>query len=256
LITPDCGPSADEADDDPSGKHPMRRCAVTRVCLPKERMIRFVVGPDRRIVPDLAARLPGRGIWLSADRDVIETACKRGAFAKAARGQVTVPPSLALDLSVALARRIGDTMGLARRAGQTVAGFAKAREWMDAGRVGLVVQAHDGSPDERARFISGRGRDIPVVAPLDAASLGAIFGREHTVHAVVATGRLAETLRIEAGRLAGLTAPSAVSADGQTNATTDALAGNRRGRTAPPGSSGRVGDSPAEPDGSDAKRSG
>ena len=188
------------ADEPETG--PLRRCAVTRERMAREKMIRFVVSPERVVVPDLAARLPGRGIWLSARADVIETARTRGAFAKAARGTVTVPPDLTSGLKTALARRIVDTIGLARRAGQAVSGFTKAREWLDAGRAGLVVQARDGSADERARFLGGRR--VPVVAPLDGASLGAVFGRDHVVHVAVASGRLAEALVIEAERLAGL----------------------------------------------------
>ncbi len=165
-------------------------------------MIRFVVSPDRVVVPDLAARLPGRGLWLSARADVIETACKRGAFARAARAAVTVPADLPARLRQGMERRIVEFLGLARRAGQAVAGHDKAGEWLRDGRAALVVQASDGSPEERRRFLSGR--DIPVVAPLSGAALGAVFGRERAVHVVVASGRLAEALRTEAGRLAGL----------------------------------------------------
>ncbi len=168
-------------------------------------MIRFVVGPDRRIVPDLAARLPGRGIWLSARADVLETARTRGAFAKAARGPVTLPPDLSSGLKAALTRRIGDTIGLARRAGQAVAGFSRAGEWLATGRAALVVEANDGSPEERARFLGQWADKVAVVAPLDRSSLGAVFGRDHVVHVAIAPGRLAEALRIEAERLAGLT---------------------------------------------------
>ena len=199
------GNAPQEIEDEPE-TGPLRRCAVTRERLPKEQMIRFVISPDRLVVPDIAAKLPGRGIWLSARGDVIETARTRGAFSKAARGQVTVPPDLSAGLVLALTRRVGDTLGLARRAGQAVSGFAKAREWMVAGRVGLVIQARDGSSDERARFLGGRGSELPVVTPLDGVQLGVIFGREHVVHVVVAPGRLASMLRIEAERLAGLTA--------------------------------------------------
>jgi predicted RNA-binding protein YlxR (DUF448 family) len=183
---------------------------VTRERLPKERMIRFVVAPDRQIVPDINARLagraglPGRGIWLSARRDVIETARTRGAFARAARGPVTVPADLLAILQTGMARRIGDTLGLARRAGQAVAGFTRAREWLDAGRVGLVIEASDGSAGERARFLGPRAGKVPVVTPLDAASLGTVFARDHVVHIAVAPGRLAELLRLDAERLAGL----------------------------------------------------
>jgi predicted RNA-binding protein YlxR (DUF448 family) len=201
-VTPD---AAAHDDEDEAERGPLRRCAVTRERLAKERMIRFVVGPDRRIVPDLAARLPGRGIWLSARADVLESARTRGAFAKAARGPVTMPPDLTSDLKAALARRIGDTIGLARRAGQAVAGFTRAREWLEHGRAALVIEASDGSPEERARFLGHWAGKVAVVAPLDGSSLGAVFGRDHVVHVAVAPGRLAEALCREAERLAGVT---------------------------------------------------
>ena len=167
-------------------------------------MLRFVVAPDRRLVPDLSARLPGRGIWLSARRNVIETACTKGAFARATRGVVTVPPDLLSGLAVALERRIGDHLGLARRAGQAVSGFAKAREWLDAGRGALVVQASDGSDDERSRFLGRHAGSIAVVAPLSGAALGGIFGHERAVHVVLAKGRLAESVVNETTRLLGV----------------------------------------------------
>ena len=196
--------AAEPEDDEPG---PIRRCIVTRERHQKERMIRFVVGPDCSIVPDIAERLPGRGMWLSARRDVLEgprvLGKLAGCFARAAGGPVTVPPDLYSVLRDGLVRRIGEQLGFARRAGQTVAGFEKAREWLRAGRAGLVVQACDGSPDERRRLLGGA--DVVAVTPLDAAALGAIFGREHVVHVAVAPGRLAKRIGVDAGRLAGLT---------------------------------------------------
>jgi ribosomal protein L7Ae-like RNA K-turn-binding protein len=185
-------------------------------------MIRFVVGPDRQIVPDLAARLPGRGIWLSACRDVIEfdgtpeEGRKQGsklpsgqrqlvrAFARAARGPVTVPSDLSVLLQAALVRRIGESLGLARRAGQAVAGYEKAREVLRTGRFRLVLQASDGSEAERTRFLSGIAPDVKILDPLPGQDLGRIFGRDYVVHVAVAAGKLAESLVVEAGRLAGL----------------------------------------------------
>lgn len=176
--------------------------------MPKERLIRFVVGPDRALVPDLTADLPGRGMWLSASRDVLETARHKGGlartFARAARGPVSVPADLPAMLEAALVRRIGELLGLTRRAGQAIAGFEKAREWLRSGRARLILEASDGSAAERARFLSGSGGTVPVVAPLPAAALGRMFGRDHVVHVAISPGRLAERLQIEADRLAGL----------------------------------------------------
>lgn len=200
--TPDDPDPASEIEDEPE-TGPLRRCVVTRERDYRARMVRFVVSPERILVPDLVAKLPGRGIWLSARRDVLETARTRGAFVRAARGPVTVPADLVDMVQSGLARRITELLGLTRRAGQAVCGFQKAREWLLAGRAGLIVQATDGSRDERTRFLSG-ARDAPVAAPLSGAALGAVFGRDHVVHVAIAHGRLAEALSIETHRLSGI----------------------------------------------------
>jgi predicted RNA-binding protein YlxR (DUF448 family) len=166
-------------------------------------MIRFVVGPDRHVVPDLAGRLPGRGMWLSARADVLDTARARGAFARAAKGPVIVPADLGAAVQAGLTRRVVEKLGFCRRAGQAVAGFAKAREWVQAGKARLVIEASDGSEDERRRLLSGADR-VAVAWPLDAATLGGVFGRDQAVHVAVAPGRLAEGLIIEIERLGGM----------------------------------------------------
>jgi uncharacterized protein len=216
--------TAVDADDDAPETGPMRRCVVTRERLPKEQMFRFVISPDRALTPDLAGKLPGRGIWLSASGDVIErpygtapggagsSGTRQGAkdreliraVARAARGPVRVPPDLPVLLETALIRRIGDLLGLARRAGQAIAGFEKARDWMRSHPAGLVLQAADGSEAERARFRSAVPDAVPVLDPLTGAELGRVFGHDTVVHVALAPGRLAGSIAIEAGRLAGL----------------------------------------------------
>lgn len=227
-------PRIDAADEEPE-TGPMRRCVVTRERLPKEQMFRFVVGPGRELIPDLAGKLPGRGIWLSASRDVIEGAegmrpkgvrpngtppggTPRGgkgrelvrAIARAAHGPVQVPQDLPGVLETALIRRIGDLIGLARRSGQAVAGFEKARDWMRTHPVGLVLQAADGSEAERTRFRSAVPDAIPVLAPLTGAELGRVMGHETVVHVALGPGRLAAAIAIEAARLAGIRPASTV----------------------------------------------
>lgn len=224
------GTASDEpGDNEPEPETgPLRRCVVTRERLPKERMIRFVVGPDHQLVPDLAARLPGRGIWLSASADVLESHGaqddkkqkeRRGdgladrrlarAFSRAAHGPVSVPADLPSMLQAALVRRITELLGLARRAGQAVAGFEKAREYLRNSPSRLVLQAADGSVAERARFLTGAAPDLVVIDPLPGEALGRVFGRDYVVHVAVAPGKLAESLVNEAGRLAGLRQRSA-----------------------------------------------
>ena len=184
---------------------PLRRCIATRASGPKEGMVRFVLDPEGQIVPDLEGRLPGRGMWLSANGDVLERALKRGAFARAARRTVQVPPDLRARIEDGLTRRIRDLIGFARRGGQAVCGREAVLDWLRNGKAGLLVEASDGSLPERARLVGGR--EVPLVAPLPAETLGAVFGRDHAVHAAIAPGRLADAISVDAGRLAGFGRP-------------------------------------------------
>jgi hypothetical protein len=204
---PECDARLNPAETDEPERGPLRRCVVTRASLPREQMLRFVLGPERELIADLAAKLPGRGMWLSAEADVLERAMKRGAFAKAARGPVYPPPDLRARIEDGLRARIRDLIGFARRGGQAVAGRDAVLLWLRQGRAGLLVEAADGSLAERARLLGGR--DMPVVAPLPATVLGGIFARDHAVHVAVAPGRLAEAILAEAGRLAGIGGPPA-----------------------------------------------
>ncbi len=180
-------------------------------------MIRFAVSPDGELVPDVAAKLPGRGIWLSPRRDRIITATTRGLFARAARrsvrlpavdGVIVSPEQLADLLERLLVRRCEDGLGLARRAGQAVAGFEKVRAALARpGAVGLLLTACDASANARAKIegVRRRADDPPAQAEsLSAAEIGAGFARDHVVHAAIAPGRLAERLAADLERLDGL----------------------------------------------------
>ena len=194
-------PPADDIEDPPE-TGPQRRCLVTRQCFARETMLRFVMAPSGEIIFDALATLPGRGLWLSADEKVLEQAIKRGAFARAAKTSVKLPPDLRNRIETALRSRLTELLGLARRGGNAISGFEKAREWLVSGKAGLIVQAADGSPEERARFVGGS--KIPVVTASSAAALGKIFGRDHAVHVAIASGRLARMIEVEAARLAGV----------------------------------------------------
>lgn len=192
---------AAEAADDESG--PLRRCLVTGESLPVERLVRFVLGPDGSVVPDLEGRLPGRGMWLSANRDVVNKALAKNAFARAARKPVNVPADLADRLEMLLARRCVELIGLARRAGQVTAGFDQVRVALAAGPAGVLVEAADGSGDGRSKLEALAHGAVTVLDSLTGEELGAVFGRDRYVHVLIAPGRLAERVQAEAGRLAG-----------------------------------------------------
>jgi len=181
---------------------PCRKCIVTGEERPKAELIRFVVGPDNGIVPDLEERLPGRGLWLSADRDVVSTACAKRTFAKAARQKVDVPDDLVERIEALLAGRTMDLIGLARRSGNVVCGFEKVRAALKEGRKGIILAASDGARGGREKLLGASSDDIELDL-LSSLELGQALGREQVVHAIVAPGALAERIRREMERLRG-----------------------------------------------------
>lgn len=183
----------------------LRKCIVTGEEQAKANLIRFVVGPGDDIVPDLEERLPGRGLWLSADRDVLNTASTKRVFAKAARQKVNVPDNLAERVEALLALRTMDLIGLARRAGDVICGFEKVRAFLKEGQNGILLAARDGARGGRDKLLAS-GSDKVELDGLNSGELGQALGREQVVHAVVASGPLAKRIRREMGRLNGVRA--------------------------------------------------
>ncbi|WP_246091468.1 RNA-binding protein [Swingsia samuiensis] len=179
-----------------------RRCMVTREKKPPEHLIRFVVGPNSQIVPDLAAKLPGRGMWLSASRDVLDSPRAQQSFSREAKEKVSVPDCLADLVEKGLVQRMLDCISLARRAGQVVCGFQKSREWITSGKGGVVIRSEHASLDEFARLMSGR-RSLSVVTVPERILVSA-FSRDRAVYAVMAQGALAHRLIAEYERFSGV----------------------------------------------------
>jgi uncharacterized protein len=212
------GFGSEERPDESIG--PVRRCLVSG--RPGERggLVRFVLGPVGEIVPDVEEKLPGRGFWVSADRATVETARRRHLFAKAARASVVSPDDLADRVEALLVRRCQSLIGLALRSRRAVFGCEKVREWLEAGKRGILVQASDGALHERRRIAALGGGGCTIVGALSGSELGAAIGRHRVVHGLVLSGKLANNLAREAARLAGFRATPDKSSSAQRRAGT------------------------------------
>lgn len=184
----------------------MRRCIVTRESLPTSRLVRFVIGPGDEVVPDIRGKLPGRGLWLTARRDIVDRACAANLFAKAARGRAVAGDGLSDRVERLLCDRCIEVIGMARRAGQAVAGYEKVRQYLRSGKADVVLTAGDAAPGGRAKIV-GPASGVTVVDTLRAAELGQVFARTRVVHVAIGSPALAGRLVVEAGRLAGFRMP-------------------------------------------------
>ncbi len=180
-----------------------RKCIATGLVQPKAGLIRFVVGPDGDVVPDILARLPGRGFYVSADRKAIERAASKGLFARAARQPVKVPEGLADVIEAQLVRRCVDMISMSRKAGLAVTGYEKVKDWLVKDKARILIQASDGSERGNAKLRPPSGEET-LIRCLNAGELGLAFGRERAIHAALATGGLTTRVVEEAARLAGI----------------------------------------------------
>lgn len=185
---------------------PERRCIVTGERQPQGGLVRFVIGPDAQVVPDVAGKLPGRGIWITPDRALIEQAVKRRLFSRSAKTQVTAADGLADTVHDLLTRRVIESLALARKAGQAVAGYEKTRDWLATGEAAVLVQAADGSARGKTK-LRPPGDVGTYIGCLDAREIGLAFGREHVIHAALAAGGLATRVVEEAAKLARMRGP-------------------------------------------------
>ncbi|MEL7464175.1 MAG: RNA-binding protein [Pseudomonadota bacterium] len=182
---------------------PERRCIATGVSGPTDPLIRFVLDPDGRLTPDLAERLPGRGVWLTADRKAVETAVKKRLFSRGFKQPVEAPEDLADTLERLAAQRAVEAVSLARKAGLALNGFEKVRARLRQGPCGALLAARDGAEDGRGKVAGLRG-DAPLIEALSSAELGLAFGRDSVIHAVLERGGATDRVLREAGRLDGL----------------------------------------------------
>jgi len=199
----DAGARVNGSPDGTSDGSSLRRCIVTREPKAKDGLIRFVVAPDGVLTPDLAEVLPGRGLWITASREAIETACAKKLFGRAARRAVTVPDDLAERLEQMLAERCIALLGLLNRAGELSAGMMRVREWLRTDKAAILLTAAE-SDGRDAAELRRLARGVQTVDVLKGVELGRAVGRDHFVHMAAAPGRLAQSLIRETGRLAGL----------------------------------------------------
>lgn len=194
---------------------PERKCIATGEVSPKAGLIRFVVGPESMVVPDVAAKLPGRGIYVSSTRAALDRASGKGLFARAARQPVKVPEGLADLVETLLAKRVVELLSMARKAGDAVTGYEKVKDWLVGGRAVALIQASDGSERGKTKLRPPEGENR-LISCLTAGEIGLAFGRERAIHAALAAGGLTTRVVEEAARLAGLRSEAGGQDGGET----------------------------------------
>jgi predicted RNA-binding protein YlxR (DUF448 family) len=204
-------PAADETlspeAEGPEETGPVRTCILTRVAGPTDTLIRFVADPEGRVVPDIRARLPGRGVWVSGLRASVEQAGKRKLFARGLRREVAIPPNLADEVDRLLAADALQSLAMANKAGQVIAGFAKVEAAITGKAVALLLAATDAAEDGRRKLQQavlrrfGHPDALPVAQLFDGSQMGLALGREHVIHACLLAGAASQAFVVRGQRL-------------------------------------------------------
>lgn len=208
------GASKDRSDG------PERKCLATGEVQPKYGLVRFVIGPEDQVVPDIAGKLPGRGMYVAADRGALETAVKKKLFSRGAKRQVTVPDGLVDEVERQLARRVVDLIALSRKGGRAVAGYEKVKNMLALEEAQVLMQAVDGSGRGKSKLSTPHFGTY--IGWLTADELGLAFGRQTVIHGALASGGLTQRVVEEANRLRGVRENVVARATGRENTAASA----------------------------------
>lgn len=187
---------------------PLRTCVVTRRELGVDDLVRFVAGPDGTVVPDLACRLPGRGVWVTLDRKCVDEAVRTKVFARALKRQMTAPADLGALVDRLLARRLIEALSMANKAGTVLTGFTKVDTAIRNGQPLALLHAADAASDgveKLDRRFNAMCRDLDrkatILTYLTNDEISLALGRANVVHAALTMGGAAHHLLRQAERL-------------------------------------------------------
>ena len=196
-----------DEEDEADGPLTERMCIVTRLVGEEQALIRFVRGPDGTAVPDLARKLPGRGVWVSLDRAVLAEAVKKKLFSKGFAAQTLADQGLPDLVGRLLRQQALSYISLAKKAGDAVTGFMKVEEILGKGRAKILIHAREAQPDGCRKLDKMVGPEVDKITLFTLDELDLAFGRSNVVHAAVARGGLAEKLRFAVRRIEMYEAP-------------------------------------------------
>jgi predicted RNA-binding protein YlxR (DUF448 family) len=183
-----------------------RRDIVSGEVMDEARLIRFVATPDGGVAPDLARKLPGRGLWVEANRVAVETATRKNAFARAAKTKLRAPADLADQVDRLLARRLLASLGLARRAGGLTLGYEAVVAAVRAGKASWIIEAADGAADGRRKLLyaaKALAKPPRMLGAFDSTELSLALGLGNVIHLAFLAGRGAERWTADVERLSG-----------------------------------------------------
>lgn len=173
----------------------IRKCALTHQRKSADKLIRFVATPQGEVVPDLAAKLPGRGVWIDAKFEIVARAVANRAFGRSLKGSVKASDNLPEIVSGQLRRRALEALSIAKKAGLIVSGYSKVEAAIDKADFVALIHALDGSSDGRKKLDKRllrrdeeSGKERPPIDTFTRLELSLALGQPNVVHAGLSKG--------------------------------------------------------------------
>ena len=125
-----------------------RRCIVTGKVRPKSDLIRFVAGPENTLIPDIKGKLPGRGVWVTPEKEKIAEAVKRKLFERNLAKDIAIAPEIDHQVEILLKEAALGCLKMANKAGNAIFGFTKLMAALEKQAIICLIHAEQASPAE------------------------------------------------------------------------------------------------------------
>ncbi len=193
-----------------------RTCIVTKTERSPDELIRFVKGPENQVFPDLKRKLPGRGVWVTARREILEQAVSKKLFARGFKDKVKVDGNLPQLVENLLRQASLQALAMSKKAGLVVTGQAKAETAIRDGIALALLQASDAGTDGVKKLAAAmkaqktyEEQEVTLIDEFSSEELDKTLNGTNTMYVALSQGGATKKLVKMINRLINFKAPEA-----------------------------------------------
>lgn len=160
-----------------------RKCILDGTVKPQGELLRFVE-IDNMLLPDFNKKLPGKGMYVTANRLSLQKALEKKLFHKVSRHNLKVADDFLETVEKLIKQQALESLNLARKSGALITGFEKVREAIKKNNVEFIIEASNAASDGKEKMVL-LAKSIEIFNLFSIDELDMALNKENTVHVAI-----------------------------------------------------------------------